>query len=77
MRWATVRFHAAAFFGATLDWAPGESALSALVPLLALPQAVHYVMDAWLWRFDGSNPGLRENLLGLAPTGAETRQSLP
>ena len=28
----------------------GELALSLLVPLLALPQAVHYVLDGFLWR---------------------------
>lgn len=34
----------------------------ALVPLLALPQLTHYVLDAYLWRMDGSNPGLAEAL---------------
>lgn len=36
---------------------------SILVPLLALPQIVHYVLDAYLWRLDGSNPGLQAALL--------------
>ena len=35
------------------------------VPLLALPQVTHYVLDGVIWRFDGSNPGLAE-ALGLA-----------
>lgn len=29
-------------------------------PLLALPQVTHYYLDAFLWKFDGSNPGLKE-----------------
>ncbi len=33
-----------------------------IVPLLALPQATHYVLDGYLWRLDGSNPGLDEAL---------------
>lgn len=33
-------------------------ATSALVALLALPQTVHYYLDAWLWKLDGSNPDL-------------------
>lgn len=57
--------HAAAFFGAALDWTPGREAAALLIPLLALPQAVHYISDSWLWTFDGSNPGLSEALLGL------------
>jgi hypothetical protein len=39
-----------------------------LVPLLALPQIVHYVLDAYLWRLDGSNPGLA-SALGVAAVG--------
>lgn len=57
--------HAPVFFGAAVDWDPSTAALAVLVPLLALPQATHYLLDAWLWKFDGSNPGLRERLLGL------------
>lgn len=36
-----------------------------IVPLLALPQATHYVLDRYLWRLDGTNPGLAE-ALGIA-----------
>ncbi|MBI4867409.1 MAG: hypothetical protein HY816_10710 [Candidatus Wallbacteria bacterium] len=36
------------------------------VPLLALPQATHYVLDAFVWKLDGTNPGLREALMGEA-----------
>lgn len=65
--------HAGAFFGLAVDWSPGEAA-AALVPLLALPQAVHYVLDAWIWRFDGSNPRLRELLLNEIIPPSDTAQ---
>lgn len=42
----------ALFPGAAID--PGPLLLSLLVPLLALPQATHYLLDAWIWR--GFNP---------------------
>jgi hypothetical protein len=29
-----------------------------VVPLLAVPQITHYVLDAYLWRLDGHNPGV-------------------
>ncbi len=32
------------------------------VPVLASPQVTHYVLDGFIWRFDGSNPGLAEAL---------------
>lgn len=44
---------------------PG-SLINIIVPLLALPQATHYVLDAWIWRFDGSNPGLGDYLIAPA-----------
>jgi hypothetical protein len=28
----------------------GNDLLALLVPLLALPQATHYVLDGWIWR---------------------------
>jgi hypothetical protein len=37
------------------------AALALLVPLLALPQSTHYVLDAWIWRRSG-NPGLARRL---------------
>lgn len=61
----------ALYFGAAVDWAPAGAVAALLIPLLALPQATHYLLDAWLWRFDGSNPGLREKIIGL--TDKETR----
>ncbi len=41
---------------------PDAGLLAVLVPLLALPQASHYVLDAWLWRTGAENPGLAEHL---------------
>lgn len=52
--------HAALFPGPALF--PG-AALALAVPLLALPQATHYVLDAWIWRVRGGrNPGLARHL---------------
>ena len=41
---------------------PGPEALALLVPLLALPQATHYVLDAWIWRVRPENPDLARQL---------------
>lgn len=49
------------FFGAW-EFAPGPVALALLVPLLALPQAVHYALDAFVWKVGPKNPGLAERL---------------
>jgi hypothetical protein len=43
-----------------------EDVLSLLVPLLAVPQATHYVLDAFLWRTGAANPDLAATL-GLGP----------
>lgn len=40
----------------------GGLALVLLVPLLSLPQATHYVLDAWIWRSGDQNPGLAQHL---------------
>jgi hypothetical protein len=37
-----------------------------VVPLLALPQATHYVLDAFVWRGGSANPDL-PRMLGLQP----------
>jgi hypothetical protein len=37
-------------------------ALALVVPLLALPQVVHYLTDAFVWRVGGNNPGLGARL---------------
>jgi hypothetical protein len=44
------------------DWAPGSEALALIVPLLALPQATHYLLDAWIWKVNRDNPGPRQYL---------------
>jgi hypothetical protein len=49
------------FFGA-FALAPGPLALALIVPLLALPQAVHYALDAFVWKGGAANPGLVERL---------------
>lgn len=38
---------------------------AAIVALLALPQATHYLLDRWIWRVGPDNPALAEQL-GLA-----------
>lgn len=43
------------------DVAASAAALALLVPLLALPQATHYVLDGWIWRRK-DNPGLARQL---------------
>ena len=52
--------HASLFPGPAM--APGSAALALLVPLLALPQATHYVLDAWVWRVRPENPDLARYL---------------
>lgn len=49
----------AAIFGPFRVLAPlGEQiGLAALVPLLAVPQATHYVLDAFIWRLRGDRAG--------------------
>ena len=41
------------FPGPSLE--PGAIVLSIVVPLLALPQATHYLLDAWIWRMKPEN----------------------
>ena len=43
------------------EMSPGPEVLALVVPLLALPQATHYVLDGWVWRARG-NPRLGEHL---------------
>lgn len=56
---AVWRDHPALFPAPALDL---SSLYAVLVPLLATPQLVHYVLDAYLWRMDGTNPGLARAL---------------
>ncbi|MBL4848778.1 MAG: hypothetical protein JKY65_24925 [Planctomycetes bacterium] len=39
-------------------WQPSREQLSLCVAVLATPQIVHYILDGWLWKMDGSNPDL-------------------
>lgn len=56
---AVWRDHPGVFPGPELAAQPW---LALLVPLLALPQVTHYLLDAYLWRLNGTNPGLAEAL---------------
>ena len=49
------------FFGA---WSVqlGNDALALIVPLLAVPQGVHYWLDGFIWRVGAKNPLLAERL---------------
>lgn len=55
--------HPGLFAGLSDGAAVTGGLLALVVPLLAVPQATHYVLDAWIWKLDGSNPDLREHLL--------------
>ncbi len=52
--------HGALFPGADLRVSAG--ALALLVPLLALPQATHYLLDAWIWRVRPENAEMTRSL---------------
>ncbi|MDA2925013.1 hypothetical protein MYX65_10260, partial [Acidobacteria bacterium AH-259-L09] len=51
--------HFEVFSGMALDFELSCTMLTILVPLLTVPQATHYLVDAWIWKFDGSNPHIR------------------
>jgi hypothetical protein len=53
--------HGGLFPGPELLLSRGVLAL--LVPLLTLPQATHYLLDAWIWRVRPENPRLVELLV--------------
>ena len=38
------------------------SALALVVPLLAVPQLTHYLLDGFVWRVRSENPVLRREL---------------
>ncbi len=54
------------FPGAAMD--PGAALLALLVPLLALPQATHYLLDAWIWKVRPENETAAATI-GLGPAG--------
>jgi hypothetical protein len=68
------------FFGSLPQVYLSNSMLTLVVPLLTVPQATHYILDAWIWKFDGSNPDLREHLFGgvqsvnSAESGSDTNE---
>lgn len=54
---------------------PSE-ATSLAVALLATPQIVHYFLDGWLWKLDGTNPDL-DLALGVSPRSAAPASAGP
>jgi hypothetical protein len=54
---------------------PDAGVLAVLVPLLTVPQAAHYVLDAFLWRAGPENPDLAEHL-GLHGSRSHSGQDL-
>ncbi len=61
----------ALFPGAAID--PGPLLLCLLVPLLALPQATHYLLDAWIWKVKPENRAAASAVGLEAPAGADAR----
>ena len=61
----------ALFPGAAID--PGPLLLWLLVPLLALPQATHYLLDAWIWKVKPENRAAASAVGLEAPAGADAR----
>ena len=59
------------------DWGVLLTGLSAslLVPLLALPQAVHYALDGFVWRVSDKNPELGAALRLSRPASTQTAGS--
>ncbi len=56
--------HPMIFGGIDGAWIDGSELLAIIVPLLVLPQATHYVLDAFIWKLNASNPDLKAYLLG-------------
>jgi hypothetical protein len=56
-------------FGGADEWHLPDRVLALVVPLLALPQATHYVLDAVLWR-RGAGGSAAARALGFAPAHA-------
>jgi hypothetical protein len=56
--------HADVFGGLSPGFELSPIATALAVSLLMVPQTTHYILDAWIWKFDGSNPGLKEYLFG-------------
>lgn len=56
--WDRVLWHERGFLFPGSDLLLHRGALALVVPLLALPQATHYLLDAWIWRVRPENPEL-------------------
>ncbi|MCC7541424.1 MAG: hypothetical protein IT379_34725 [Deltaproteobacteria bacterium] len=59
MAWDRLVWHERDWLFPLPEVALGAWATTLVVPLLALPQATHYLLDAWVWRRGPSNPTLR------------------
>ncbi len=59
--WDALVWHDHAFLFRDFHLRPSETALHWLVPLLALPQSVHYVLDGFVWKLK-TNPSLKSRL---------------
>lgn len=60
--WDVFVWHDQPHFFGPVAITPAPVVLALLVPLLALPQAVHYALDGFIWKVGPKNPGLRERL---------------
>ena len=72
--------HAAVFGQLAVSFTLSDGLSHLLVPLLTVPQATHYVLDGWIWKFDGSNPGLGRFLfeeVDVATPSATARPAVP
>ncbi len=60
--WDNFVWHDHANFFGNFGFDLGQLALALVVPLLAVPQATHYVLDGFVWRGGAHNPQLAERL---------------
>ena len=60
--WDQLAWHERGAIFGDLAVRPSAAALRWIVPLLALPQLTHYVLDAFVWRGGAPNPGLLQRL---------------
>jgi hypothetical protein len=56
--WDRVLWHERGFLFPGAELALPRGTLALVIPLLALPQATHYLLDAWIWRVRKDNPEL-------------------
>ncbi len=69
--WDRLVWHDNGAFFPGPDLTPGPGLLSLLVPLLALPQATHYALDAFIWKVRPENaPSLTALGVPVEPAGA-------